>query len=139
MKKILPILLIIILTIICCTGFCFNKELTNEEALKSEKERVLLITNNTGEIINEVIITTGEGILVDRKDNPDDKDIKFIIDDAYMNYKDFRISFVDNYGFKYEKVVTDVSEKGCTTIEMENDNLVDQKGDWKRKLDKWFN
>lgn len=40
---------------------------------------------------------------------------------------------------KYEKSVSDVKKAGRTEIKITEDDSVKQKGDWKRKIDKFFN
>lgn len=116
-----------------------DAKITVEEAEKSKDERYLTIINATNQVINEVYVTVGEGTEIKKKENPNENTILVKISDAYDEYDTFTVTLIDRYGLKYEKSVSDVKKAGRTEVKITEDDSVKQKGDWKRKIDKFFN
>lgn len=118
-----------------------NSRETNEDAEKKEKSRYLTIINDLDEIINEVHITTGEGTEIESmyQKNPDEVSFSIEIPKDFDEYDTFTITVIDRYDLKYEKVVSDVKENGRTEVKITEDDYIEQEGDWKKKIDKFFN
>ena len=75
----------------------------NDIAEKKEDERYLTIINETGQIINEVYITVGEGTEINaaHKVNPKKESFSVKIPDDYDEYSIFHVTLKDRYGFLY--------------------------------------
>lgn len=144
MKKIVAILSLIIVIGIC--GFIFVNEreskptvVDTEKALTDSKNRYIIINNQTNQVINEAYICVENDIQIgDKKDEPNDDDISFYIPKKYDKYENFKIVLIDRYDLKYEKEVI-ANIKGKTEVVICEDDYVKQKGDWKKKIDKFFN
>lgn len=106
--------------------------------LKKKKTNDIL---QSGQIINEVYITVGEGTEINaaHKVNPKKESFSVKIPDDYDEYSIFHVTLKDRYGFLYEKEISDVKEKGRTEVKLTEKDKVKQKGDWKRKIDQIFN
>lgn len=148
MKKVIAVVIAVILVLI--VGIVIgvsvmndkgNTRQTNDKAEKDEKNRYLTIINKTGEIINEVHITVGEGTEIEQgyQENPDEDSFSVKIPKDYEEYDSFTITLIDRYELKYETTIEDVKEKGRTEVVITKDDYVKQDGDWKKKLDDWFN
>lgn len=148
-KRVLKIIVaILIITLFSgnsgCSG-CSKKEnkskTTNDNAQKKKRERYLTIINKTGQVINEVHITVGEGTEISAAHikNPKEDSFSVKIPDDYDEYTTFHVILEDRYGFQYEKEVSDVSKKGRTEVKLTDEDKIKQKGDWKRKIDQIFN
>lgn len=130
-------------------GFHFGKSsktkdksgVENDIAEKKENERYLTIINKTGQVINDVRITVGEGTEINsaHKENPKEDSFSVKIPEEYKEYDVFGVILEDRYGFQYEKEVSDVKETGRTEVPITKKDKVKQKGDWKRKIDQVFN
>ena len=109
--------------------------------LKKKKTNDILQSYETGQIINEVYITVGEGTEINaaHKVNPKKESFSVKIPDDYDEYSIFHVTLKDRYGFLYEKEISDVKEKGRTEVKLTEKDKVKQKGDWKRKIDQIFN
>ena len=149
MKKIIGICLVIV-AIIVGVGLLLkfgildlpgkkDEKVTIEKAEKSKDDRYLTIINATDQVINEIYVTIGEGTEIEKRKNPNENTVLIKISDAYDEYDTFTVALIDRYGFKYEKSVSDVKKNGRTEIKITEDDRVKQKGDWKRKIDKFFN
>lgn len=154
MKKLLLAVIIICITFLIVGGGIIlinnykhpnadgNSRKPNDSAVKEEKEiRILTIINKVDTIINEVHVTVGEGTELEHayQKNPDSNSFSIEISGDYEEYDTFQISVIDRYDFKYEKEITNVPETGRTEVVMTEEDYVEQKGDWKKKIDKWFN
>ena len=73
------------------------------------------------------------------QENPDEDSFSVEIPEEYKEYSTFTVIFVDRYGMKYEKKVTDVDEQGRTEVEITEEDYVEQDGDLTRKIDRFFN
>lgn len=116
-----------------------DEKVTIEKAEKSKDDRYLTIINATDQVINEIYVTIGEGTEIEKRKNPNENTVLIKISDAYDEYDTFTVALIDRYGFKYEKSVSDVKKTGRTEVKITEDDHVKQKGDWKRKIDKFFN
>lgn len=118
-----------------------QSRITNDAAEKNTDERYLTIINETEQIINKVYVTVGEGTEIEHayQNNPDEKSFSIKIPEAYKEDKTFTVTLIDRYDLKYEKIVSDVAEKGRTEVKITTDDYVKQRGDWKRKIDRLFN
>lgn len=148
MKKVIAVVIAVILVLIVgivigvsVTNDKGNTRQTNDKAEKDEKNRYLTIINKTGEIINEVHITVGEGTEIEQgyQENPDEDSFSVKIPKDYEEYDSFTVTLIDRYELKYETTVKNVKEKGRTEVVVTKDDYVKQDGDWKKKLDDWFN
>lgn len=113
----------------------------NDPVVDDEKNRYLTIVNDTGEIINEVHVSVGEGTELEHayRENPDKTSFSIEILESYDDYKKFTVTLIDRYGLKYQKEMIDVKEKGRTEVKITTDDYVKQDGDWKKKWDRFFN
>ena len=113
----------------------------NDIAESDKQGRYLTIINHTDQIINEVHITVGEGTEIEHgyQENPDEESFSVEIPEEYKEYSTFTVTFVDRYGMKYQKKITDVSERGRTEVEIMEEDYVEQDGDLTRKIDRFFN
>ena len=113
-----------------------NSRITNDMAESDKQGRYLTIINHTDQIINEVHITVGEGTEIEHgyQENPDEESFSVEIPEEYKEYSTFTVTFVDRYGMKYQKKITDVSERGRTEVE-----ITEEDGDLTRKIDRFFN
>lgn len=153
-SSILGVLVVVTIVVIAAVlagglGFHFGKSsktkdksgVENDIAEKKEDERYLTIVNKTGQVINEVHITVGEGTEINaaHKENPKEDSFSVKIPKEYTEYDVFGVILEDRYGFLYEKEISDVKEKGRTEVKLTEKDKVKQKGDWKRKIDQIFN
>ena len=61
------------------------------------------------------------------------------IPEELLNYDEFKVTLIDRYGYKYEKIIDNVSETGRTNVKISEKNKVKQKGDFFRKIEQFFN
>ena len=80
-----------------------------------------------------------EGSEIAHKEKPEENNIVIKIDKAFESYNNFTITLIDRYNLKYEKQISNVKKEGRTEVKITEDDYVKQDGDWKKKLDKWFN
>ena len=148
MKKIIVILTVVILAVVVGFGvfnYISNKDgssrVNNDKAEKDTQGRYLTIINDTKQVINEVHITVGEGTEIEQnyQENPDENSFSVEIPKDYDEYETFTVIFIDRYGLKYQEKVTNVKERGRTEVKITEDGYVKQDGDFKRKIDKFFN
>ena len=149
MKKVIIIILAVVLvaTVVGLGIFYLssdksgNSRVTNDEAEKDTKGRYLTIINDTNQIINQVHITVGDGSEIEHafQKNPDEKSFSVEIPHDYDEYNVFTVTFIDRYEMKYQKAVTVTKEKGRTEVKITQDDYVKQDGDFKRKIDRFFN
>lgn len=147
MKKII-IIVVVLLLVLTGIGAVHhftdergNSRITNDMAESDKQGRYLTIINHTDQIINEVHITVGEGTEIEHgyQENPDEESFSIEIPEEYKEYSTFTVTFVDRYGMKYQKKITDVSERGRTEVEIMEEDYVEQDGDLTRKIDRFFN
>ncbi len=152
MYRVVIIILAVVLAIAVVLGIIFginkihdNWE-TNNEAEKAPIGRYITIINDTKHIINEVHITVEEGKEIELKnwENPDKTSFPIKIPDEYNKYNEFTVTLIDRYGIKYQKTVpvpqvTVDNKKPMENAKFTEDDYVKQKGDWKRKIDRFFN
>lgn len=114
---------------------------TNDYAEKDKNGRYLTIINDTDQIINEVHITIGSGTEIEEMEqtNPDETSFSVKIPEQYSENLNFTVILIDRYGMKYEKEITNVPDKGRTEVIISKENYVEEKGDFKNKIDKFFN
>lgn len=125
---------------------CFlacKKTIEKEVAeVRTKEYRSLTIINKTEEtLISECILTTAQGVLVARQENLTEKNIVFANFDsksAFKNEKDFKITLIDRYGLKYEKIFK-AKEEGNTDVVIDEKDYVAQDGDWFKKVKRFFN
>lgn len=148
MKKIIMTLTVVILAVVVGFGvfnYILNKDgssrVNNDKAEKDTQGRYLTIINDTKQVINEVHITVGEGTEIEQsyQENPDENSFSIEIPKDYDEYETFTVIFIDRYGLKYQEKVTNVKERGRTEVKITEDDYVKQDGDFKRKIDKFFN
>ena len=148
MKKIIMTLTVVILAVVVGFGvfnYISNKDgssrVNNDKAEKDTQGRYLTIINDTKQVINEVHITVGEGTEIEQsyQENPDENSFSIEIPKDYDEYETFTVIFIDRYGLKYQEKVTNVKERGRTEVKITEDDYVKQDGDFKRKIDKFFN
>lgn len=148
MKKVILTLTVVILIVVVGFGV-FNyisykdgsSRVKNDKAEKDTQGRYLTIINDTNQVINEVHITAGEGTEIEQsyQKNPDENSFSVEIPKDYDEYETFIVIFIDRYGLKYQQKVTNVKERGRTEVKIAEDDYVKQDGDFKRKIDKFFN
>lgn len=144
------ILIVSILVISCIIGVGIynnitnrdgNSRVSNDVAQKDINGRYLNIINDTNQIINEVRLFTTDGTEIKRgyQHNPDEKNFSIKIPKSYEEYDEFYVTIIDRYGIKYEKQISSVKIKGLTPVKISENDYVKQDGDWKKKLDRFFN
>lgn len=141
-KRILSVLSVLLVTVIFLSGCGVgNTRVKNDSAEKDRKGRYLTVINNTKQVINEVHINVGAGTEVENgyQKNPDEQSFSIEIPKEYNQYSDFTVILIDRYGMKYEKEIKDVPAEGRTEVEFSESDYVKQDGDFKKKIDKWFN
>ena len=153
-SSILGVLVVVTIVVIAAVlagglGFHFGKSsktkdksgVENDIAEKKEDERYLTIVNKTGQVINEVHITVGEGTEINaaHKENPKEDSFSVKIPKEYTEYDVFGVILEDRYGFLYENEISDVKKAGRTEVTIKKKDKVKRKGDWKRKIDQFFN
>ena len=134
------ILLVSIITLSACKNYG-NSIITNDKAQKDKNDRHLTIINETEQVINEVHIYVDEGTEIESayQKNPDGDNFSITIPKQYEEYDKFKVKIIDRYGLKYEKIVSNVEKNERREVVITKDDYVEQKGDWKRKLDKTLN
>ncbi len=117
-----------------------SSRVVSTEAAEEEKEehRYLTIIDKTNLAINEVIVETKEGVQIEKLGPLTTSDISIEIGTVWDDYSDFHITFVDVYGLHYEIDCT-IPKTGNKIVSISQENYVEYKGDWKRKLDKTAN
>ena len=105
---------------------------------KKEEHRYLTIIDRTNLAINEVLVTTDEGVQIKRIAPLTTRDISIEIGTTWNDYNAFHITFVDVYGLHYEVNFT-IPKTGNKVVSVSQDDYVEYKGDWKRLLDKAAN
>lgn len=118
-----------------------NAAVSNVEAEKHKDKRYLTIINETEQIINEVYVYYGDGEEAEtmREDEPDNNSFSIPIPEELSDYDEFKVTLIDRYGFKYEKTVKNVDSKGRTNVKISEKNKVQQKGDFFRSIEQFFN
>lgn len=148
MKKVIIIIVAVVLIVAVGFGIFWilsnksgNSRVTNDDAEKDTKGRYLTIINDTNQIINQVHITVGNGTEIEYayQENPDEKSFSVKIPDAYDEHNVFTVTLIDRYEMEYQKAVTVTTEKGRTEVKITQDDYVKQDGDFKRKIDRFFN
>ena len=125
--------------------FLISCDKTVEEEVRevrTKEYRSITIINKTGEkLITECILTTKSGVIVARQEKTTENNIVIADFDsigAFKDERDFKVTLVGRYGFKYEKIFK-VGEKGNTDITIESKDVISQNGDWFRKVKRFFN
>lgn len=133
--------IIILATIGSLLCGCHNAKTTNDKAEKDTKGRYLTIINETDQVINEVHITVGEGTEIEdmELENPDETSFSIKIPKQYSEYDDFMVVLIDRYEMAYTKNVTDVPLTGRTEVVISQDDYLESKGDFWKKVNKFFN
>ncbi len=133
--------IIILATIGSLLCGCHNAKTTNDEAEKDAKGRYLTIINETDQIINEVHIAVGEGTEIEdmELENPDETSFSIKIPDQYSEFDAFKVVLIDRYEMAYTKNVTDVPLTGRTEVVISKDDYLETKGDFWKKVNKFFN
>lgn len=150
MKRIIVIVIAMILAFVLGGGVMFafmnwstsgNTRTTNDKAEKDEKSRYITIINDTKKTINEVHIYVGVGTEIEKayQKNPDEKSFSIEIPQEYDEYEEFKVSLVDNYERVYEKTVKKVKKTGRTEVTINENDYIQQEGDWKSKVFEFFN
>ena len=150
MKRIIVIVIAMILAFVVGGGVMFgfmnwstsgNTRTTNDKAEKDEKSRYITIINDTKKTINEVHIYVGVGTEIEKayQKNPDEKSFSIEIPQEYDEYEEFKVSLVDNYERVYEKTVKKVKKTGRTEVTINENDYIQQEGDWKSKVFEFFN
>lgn len=118
-----------------------DSRVTNDFAEKDIDGRYLTIINDTDQVINEIVVTVGNGTEIEemKQSNPDEKSFSIKIPEEYSEYNTFMVTLIDRYNMKYEKEVKEVKEKGRTEVIINKDNDVKEKGDFFKKINKFFN
>lgn len=106
---ILVVVAIVVIAAAIAGGYHFGKSsktkdksgVENDIAEKKEDERYLTIVNKTGQVINEVHITVGEGTEINaaHKENPKEDSFSVKIPKEYTEYDVFGVILEDRYGF----------------------------------------
>lgn len=118
-----------------------DSRVTNDFAEKDIDGRYLTIINDTDQVINEIVVTVGNGTEIEemKQSNPDERSFSIKIPEEYSEYNTFMVTLIDRYNMKYEKEVKEVKEKGRTEVIINKDNYVKEKGDFFKKINKFFN
>lgn len=118
-----------------------NEVISNVEAEKHKDKRYLTIINETEQIINEVHVYFGDGEEADtmKREKLEQESFSIQIPEELLNYDEFKVTLIDRYGYKYEKIIDNVSETGRTNVKISEKNKVKQKGDFFRKIEQFFN
>lgn len=137
-KKYIFFLLIIIVFISSC-----NKSVEKQvvEARKKDYRSVTIINKTDEKLIKECRLTTADGSLVDTVKEVKDENIvlqNFDSKKAFKNERMFKVILIDHYGLRYEKIF-EAAEKGNTDVIVEKTDYVSQKGDFFKKVIKFFN
>lgn len=146
MKKLLIFLIVLVLILSFAVYMLIPKHRPNIEKevreVRTKEYRSLTIINKTEEtLIAECILTTTKGVLIARQEKIKETNIvfsNFDAEEAFNNEKDFKITLIDRYGLKYEKIFK-AKEKGNTDIVIDEKDYVAQDGDWFRKAKRFFN
>lgn len=143
MKKWKNIFLVSTLVLILC-GCSFLKkdevptETDNTTVVTDDKIRSATIINKTDQIINELQILVGEGTEITTSKNLEEKTMSYEFPEKYDKYTEFTFILIDRYGLKYEKKEK-INLKGQTEVVITEDDYVEQKGDFWKKVEKAFN
>ena len=147
MKKIIAIIIIISIGLIFAMGI-FNhftnkdgsSRITNEEAEKDNQDRYITIINETDQIINEVHIKADNTEIEScYQKNPDEQSFSIKIPKEFNEYDNFSIILIDRYGIKYQKTISNVPITGRIEVVINRSNYIKQEGDWKKKINRFFN
>ena len=146
MKKLLIFLIILVMVFSFAVYMLIPKHKVTIEKkvveVRTKEYRSLTVINNTEEIlIVECILATTQGVLIARQEKIREKNIvfsNFDAQEAFSNEKDFKVTLIDRYGLKYEKIFK-AKEKGNTDVVIDDENYVAQDGDWFRKVKRFFN
>lgn len=146
MKKTLIIvgsifLVIAIVGIIIAANASDSTRKPNDDAEKDENGRYLTIINKTEQTINKVLFTVDNGTEIEsmRQTNPDETSFSVEIPNQYSKYDSFTVILIDRYDLKYENTISNVPQTGRTEVTISQDHYVKQKGDWRKKINKFFN
>lgn len=141
MKKFFAIILVIAIIIGAAVLIIKIKQVndsrvTNDFAEKDIDGRYLTIINDTDQVINEIVVTVGNGTEIEemKQSNPDERSFSIKIPEEYSEYNTFMVTLIDRYNMKYEKEVKEVKEKGRTEVIINKDNYVKEKGDFFKKI-----
>jgi hypothetical protein len=112
-----------------------------DDVINDENHRNIVVVNQTKQVINEAFIEVGEGMQIENSfvKNPDEKSFSIEISDDYSKYSEFKVVLVDNYKVVYEKVLSDVPEKGLTEAVVTEKDQVDKSEDWWTTIEKFIN
>lgn len=132
------------LTVILCFFFFFScdkqKQVEKDAAkVRTEEYRSVTIINNLPEkFVEEYILTTDDGVMIARANRiivGNHVFENFDKNEAYKDETQFKITLIDRYGLRYEKIFS-ASQSGNTDVVIDESNYVKQPGDWKRKVER---
>lgn len=134
--------IVFFLAIIVFISSC-NKSIEKQTAGARRKDcRSVTIINKTDEkLIKECRLTTADGVLVHIDKEKKEDNIVFQDFDSKKAFKDakmFKVILIDRYGLRYEKIF-EAADKGNTDVIVEQTDFVSQKGDFFKKVIKFFN
>lgn len=145
MKKIFLIIaavlvLLLVVGIILDADHYAGPAIPNDTAIKGSG-RYLTIVNETGQVLNEVRVMTGEGTEIEamRQLEPDAASFSIKIPKSYSGHSSFTVLLTDRYDLKYRKTVDNVSSTGMTEISISQADYIKEKGDFWDKVEKFFN
>ncbi|MGP1438903.1 MAG: hypothetical protein ACTTKH_07515 [Treponema sp.] len=146
MNKLLIFLIILVMVLSFAVYVLIPKHKSNIEnevrEARTKDYRSLTIINKTGEqLIAECILTTVSGIMVARQEKTTEDNIVFANFDskgAFKNEKEFKITLIDRFGLKYEKIFNAKLE-GNTDVTIDEKAYISQDGDWFKKVKRFFN
>ena len=114
--------------------FSSNLKVSNQTAeAKKEEKKFITVINNTGEVINKIVITIDEGTEVASIENPDEKSISIEIPKEFAKYKNYTITLTDRNKYVYEVNKTIEGTTGRTEVIITSDHVV-KEGNWWDKL-----
>lgn len=143
-KRLLIVMIVVAVIVVIAAVFTIilgqDSRVTNDLAEKDVNGRYITIINNTNQIINEVHITVGDGTEIEsmKQTNPDEISFSIEIPKQYSEYTTFTVTLIDRYNMRYQKNV-DIAELGRTEVRINEDDYIEQKGDFWNKVDKFFN
>jgi len=145
MKKIIILLLIIVCVIIVIFPISCKKknavEIAMEKVHKEEYRSISIVNETNEQFIKEAILYTADGNRIASMEQIDVENILFDNFDKEQSFaaiNDFEIVLIDRFDFKYQKSFSTL-EKGLTTITVTEDDLVDEKGNWRKHVNRFFN
>lgn len=76
---------------------------TNKSAEKDKESNLYFtVINKTGKIINEIIVTSGEGTEIEKIEDPSEKSTSIKIPKEHADDQEFTVIIVDRYGTTYK-------------------------------------